>query len=688
MAKQFRIDLLINSQQADAAAAKTVANQEKIAAAALKAAAAAERASQKTADAALKASEREAAMKQRIGDRMMATENRRGIAAEKAAEKAGAAALKAAERGSAAAMKAGERDAAMKQRIADRILAAENRRGIAGERAEATRAAAKLKASEREAAQRLKIGDRFLSQEHGRMVAAEKEKLALTARMEKAKAALFSQTTKEAATIGAAAAALLARQVAGSLSQAIDSSADKAKTVSEKYAGTQGSLRELANLQGRSLGGDFSRDFGKFNVATGMTPAESVNFQTQLLNSGAQYIGEGPGSNMDTGESREYTAQAAKLTLARGLTTDVAGDLAGRVLGLTDYKKHGTRGSEVALGRLNAPLAILDAGVGRAAMLASQFSMLMGTAYSEDEAKGAFSSEEEMASVLSVQAQKNPGRAFTGVRAAMRGVRDFDNPLIQKAGITPMTGFQDAIRMLAPVVEAEATAKGVKPVDVLNEAFEDDLTAEGIGTQIEQGVNQGLYQKRADVGRLARGPEQALAKVAGYEQTDESMRRRAVAEGELVDIERGERTSKPDILRVQATNELRREGKLDTTGSEFKKFLSGSLSFGMLPDLDRMNVDARAAEILNRRSPRGVPDLEFGGLFPTVSTEARTEAMNETMARTVGAGGDPMRDMVDVMKENNGLLRENNRLMQREPGGVTSSLVGNPGAAPGAGPMR
>ncbi len=491
----------------------------------------------------------------------------------------------------------------------------------------------------------------------GQIVEAEKqiarEALNSGKAQEKARADAVASTERATAAFTAMAvdgATRVAREVAAAFGQAAEAAAVKMKAVSDKFSGTRDSVRELANLQGKQAGDPaFLRDFAQFNRETGMRRDESIAFQSQLLNSGAQFVGDEAGKNIGVAESREFARQAAALSVARGANPDVAGDLAGRILGTTDFKKFGDQGSEVALGRFNAPLAILDAGVGKSAQLMNQYNMLLGTAFNEDEAKGAFSDVEEMATVISVQAQKSVGRSFTGVRAAMKGVRDFDNPLIKKAGITPKTKFQDAIRMLAPVVQAEADARGdgSKPIDILNEYFEDDLTAEGIGTQIEQGVNQRLYDKRAEVGRRARGPEAGLAKIAEFRKTGTFLNREADAFNEQVDIEKGIVSADVDILRKQSIGELRRDKKLDTTGSEMQKYLQGKLAFGLVPDRDRSMVDSHVLGMLSRRGDKGL--YSYGGElgFPGVkgyTPEGREEYLNERIAAAKAQERDPFHD--------------------------------------------
>lgn len=455
-------------------------------------------------------------------------------------------------------------------------------------------------------------------------------------------------------------AARMAMEVARSGSAAIDAATGKSQATADKFAGTRGSLRELANLQGMPNDAVFQRAFAAQNVRTGMTPQESIAFQAQALNSGAQYIDtpQDPNRNMAPALARKYIEQAGTLAISRGLQADVAGDLAGRVLGFRSYKKEGAAGPSAALSTVNQVMAILDAGVGQAPELAEQFNMLSATSLDATGAdRGAFTNAADVATAVSIASQKVPGRAFTGTQSAIKQLRNFDNPLVQAAGITPTDTFEQALRKLAPVVTERAKQYGVKPIDVLmkgkseaSEAgFEDDLGAQMVETFISQGIEGNLFNKRRQVGDAAAEAGQAERKIAQFRGSTEGVARTRKAEAEAVDVERGLKTERMTILRQEGVNRLRSRGELDTTTAEFQNYLAKGLSAGLLPDRQQALIDDEVRAIVNERLPKGVSPVPrfqaLTGIMPT--EENKVGAINAAIAGAQAAGVDVLRSKAE-----------------------------------------
>ena len=453
------------------------------------------------------------------------------------------------------------------------------------------------------------------------------------------KMAMFTQISSAAAGVALAAAR------AGT--QAIEAGTAHQKALADKFTTTRESLGELANLQGRQATSSFAMEVAQKNIRTGLTPGENLSFESQFRNSGQQYIG--PAGNMTDDQAKVYLERSAKLSISRGLTPDVAGDLAGRIIGNRDYKK---LGPSEALGTQNRIMAILDAGVGQPGQLAGQYNQLSASQLTP-EGIGSFKTEEDVAMAISIASQKSPGRAFTGTQAAIRGLRDFSNPLVQAAGITPKDDFPTAIAKIAPVIQARAKQMGGSMYDALNktannpEGFGDDLTAQGIEVQIREGIEKGGYAQRRRVAERAGGAEAVEKRLSEYDTTPRAMARKRAAEGEYVDVKKGIRSEKWTILQAEAMNQLRDEDQIKTTGAEYKEMMGKLITGGILPSQTQMLIDRRARENINARLPKGVPkirefDTEASGLLGLggfVSTaETKMAAANEAITGAENAG--------------------------------------------------
>ncbi len=453
-------------------------------------------------------------------------------------------------------------------------------------------------------------------------------------------------------TVMAQKAIQLAQDVAGSWAKAVESTVAKQQANADKFSGTRTSLRELATLQGRTLDNNFIREFAAGNVRTRMTAQESIGYQSQFLNSGNQYIdkGDGQGGNMLLKDATKYKEQAALLATSRGLEGKIAGDLAGRTLGYRNYKGMADPGGQ-ALASIQGVFGILDQGVGEAPQLAEQFNMAMAASGDASGAnRGAFKHEFEAAAAISVASQKVPGRAFTGTEAALKQLRNFGNPLIQAAGVTSDDSLKEALIKIAPIVNARAKKYGMKPIDVLRKGsgevgemgFEDDLGAQMIDTFLKEGLTPeqggvgGLFDKRERIGREMGRVGVAEGNIEKYKTSDEGIAAGRRAQGEYVDATRGIETSKPMIMFQEAAMRLRAANKLDTSESDFKNFLSGTLSMGMLGDLDQKKIRTQARGFLNARLPKGVTPVDVEGEWtPEEEIKEMNRAINESAAKGV-----------------------------------------------------
>jgi hypothetical protein len=428
--------------------------------------------------------------------------------------------------------------------------------------------------------------------------------------------------------------------LAGAYGQAVTDAGRKSRQLTSGFGDQRDQLRELAVLMGKEADNAFTLDFARFNRTTGFRPEEGLGFLTELYNSGAQYEGK----TISQAEMAQYREQVGRLAVAKQIEPSVAGDVAGSLLGFTDYTKFGDQASEQALGRLNASLAILGRGKGNNAVLARQFSMLSSAALNEEAMKGVFQSPEEVAAVVSAGAEKHDAQAAEMARAAIRGMRDFSDKdaggLLKRAGIDPTTAFIPAIEKLAPVVLGEAQAKGLKTEDVLAQYFKDTLTREAIGTYINKGVGGGIFADRLAFGAQNAGPAAALGTIDQFRRSEAGMRREADADVRLAEMERGAENSGLEVVRRQALARLVRRKEIDTNATNLKDYLVGKTSFGVLGEPEQLRIDEETQRLLRERTPAGVAAPPLSDLL-NVSPLAREEDLRNRMGRIRAAGGNP-----------------------------------------------
>jgi hypothetical protein len=424
---------------------------------------------------------------------------------------------------------------------------------------------------------------------------------------------------------------------------AINKARDKSKQLTEGFAENRDQLGELAVLMGRQADNQFTLDIARYGKQTGLTQGESREFLTGLYNSGAQYEGK----TISSEELSQYRVQAAKLSVARGLPQPgVVGDVAGGVLGFEDYSKYGGKASEVATGKLNSALAILGRGKGDNAVLARQFAMLSAASLNEDELKGTFQSSDEVATAISVAAEKHDAQAAEMVRAGIRGMRDFKGKpgdLLRRAGVTPKTGTLESFGKIAPIIEAEAKRAGVNVEDQLREYFEDQLTREAVSVFINKGISGGAIADRRAFGAQNAGPQAAEQTITGAEGLERVQRRKADAGVKFAEQERGAVNSRLEIIRKQALDELIRERQIDTTATNVTDYVYGKATFGVLGQAEQRRIDTRSRDILNRRTPaairpKGGPQMRF-------TQESVEQAFNRQLDAIQNAGINPFQEL-------------------------------------------
>jgi hypothetical protein len=461
------------------------------------------------------------------------------------------------------------------------------------------------------------------------------------------------------------------------LGQAATDAGAKSRQFASKFASQRDQAGELAALMERPNDARFNMGQADFSVKTGMRAPERNAFLTELYNSGAQF----KGNKISNAEFDQYAEQVGLLSTAKGYDPAQTGNLAGTVLGFSDYTKYGDQASERALGKVNSGLAILQHGKGRASVLANQFSMLTSSALNEDAMKGTFQDSDEAAMAISIAAEKHDAQAAELVKIATRSLRGFDEsqgPLLKKAKITPQTGFIEAIEKLAPVVEAEAREKNLKPEDILRKYTKDQAESEALGVFINKGVTGGGFAERRKFAEGVQGPDVALRSNREFSTSERFLDRQADAEIEREDLERGAENSKLEIIRKKAIASLANRREIDTTSTLFKDYMVGKTSFGLLGGGDQVRIDEEAQRLIRQTAPKGT-DVSGGFLENFNFTPTAREAdLNRQIERAEAAGGNPLAAISKLLEEQNKMMRED---LNKKPAKAPAPLPVKPASA-------
>lgn len=462
----------------------------------------------------------------------------------------------------------------------------------------------------------------------------------------------------------------------------VDASVAAAKKSRELAAGftdTRDQLRDLASMMGKSVDNKFVLENAAFNRAAAMRPQEGLAFRSAFQGSGAQFAGK----SMSEAEFVQYERQAAQLTAARGLDANVGGELAGSILGMRSFDKFKDQASEQALGTTNTALAVLGRGRGDNSVLAGQLTRLASASVNEDATKGALQDPIEAAAMISVAAEKSPAQASELSMMALRGLRDFKNPLISKAKINAQTTPIDAFRKLAPIVEEMAKKKGVKPEDILRESFSDVGTAESIGVFLNKGITGGVFQDRLDYAKGFAGPKPAMESIAEFQSGETGQARIADASIEEAKMSRGSENSAVEIIRRQALARLVADKRIDTTATNLGDYISQKTTFGLLGTTEQTRIDSEVRRMLQERATKaGVGEREWdnGQMQSPTSRMNSAEGMERYISDRVdairGAGMNPFTG--GPLDKTNSLLEQQNRMIQADMGGAPPALPAEP----------
>jgi hypothetical protein len=429
--------------------------------------------------------------------------------------------------------------------------------------------------------------------------------------------------------------------LAHELGRAWDQAGEKSRQLTKNFSQQRDDLRELATLMGDKADNAFTLKVARFNETAGMRPGEGKDFLTELYNSGAQYEGK----NISKEEFKEYTERTGKLTSVKGLSPTESGNIAGTVLGFRDYSKLGDKAAEQATDVMNTSIATLLHGKGRNSVLMNQFGMLSSAALNEDALKGTFTSPEQVAAVTSVAAEKHDAQAAELAKMAGRGLRDFDNPLVQKAKVDRSDDFITAFTKIGAVVDTEvkarqATTPGFKVEDYLRENLKDEGTIDAFNVFLNKGVFGGAFKERMDFAATQRG--KAEPETAAGEKEEAFIRRREEAKGERLDLERGAENSQVEIARRQALNRLIERREVDTNEANVGDFLREKTTFGALGSGQQQRIDDEVVRMLNERAPEGTAPLRPEQVG--VTSTGRESMFRDFMGNIRSAHGNPLEE--------------------------------------------
>lgn len=536
------------------------------------------------------------------------TESRQASEEERKQAKAEADAKKQADREAREAQKQAARETREAERQAQK-------QAIAAERAEA--AEKKRLARETAATQRREERDRTAEEKR---LAKERADADRQAQREAAEAA------KKHADRSALAFAIYQKALDTALDtlrafpQAYEAAGQAQKQYTEGFVSMRDQVRELANMKGQVPNTAFTLDFLRSAAQRGQTPQEAQSFEAAMMNSGAQFVGVGAGKHISAAENQKFTNLSAVLTQKFGLESEVAGEMAGRMLAYDNYNKFGGQGAEQALSHLYGVGKILQAGSGGNAVLGRQYTMTAAAYLNKDRSKGAFTTPEDVAIAISMMAESSPKEASTKIEAAYRGLHDYTGkagPLLQKAGVTPNTPFLESFKKLAPVVEAESRKQGVPMQQFLRQYFPNVQTAEAISIGINQGIgNRVIASRRAEVAQEGT-PAAALQAIENYKKERAFQERQIEAQGVFGAAERGAKTEEPYMLRRAAVNRLVKSGILNSSSQNISNYLGGTLSFGLLSNQQQKLIEREATKILNEQYKRhGASAAAYGTPTP------------------------------------------------------------------------
>lgn len=493
--------------------------------------------------------------------------------------------------------------------------------------------------------------------------------------------------------VGIAMAGLAAgRSIVLGISGAFIEARENAKKFATTTLDFMVQLRPLASVMGVAPTFEFAKKVAQFGAETGMGKAGAASF----LESFAGRAQITRGKQISEPEYEKFTTVAGKMTTARGIPTDIAGDLFASVLKIENFLKKG-QGANEAMARAGALFDILDAGSGKIAQLAPQAQQLMASLASENELEGVFKTAGEVGVVTSLMAENIPGEAAVFGRSLVKAYGTFEDkdrqPFYKRAGIVPGMSALERIRK-ANLVIGEEVGKG--------RSLEEVVRGFGLAGNVrEKTAVETAYKARDTVlkpqlERLA-AAEKPGGVAAVQAQLDKRFRDKdilytqAQAAVEAADILPEGLSA--EIYRKRAEEQLKKE-RFETDPLQFaKQKLAAVASFGRKAGRD-VAIEARAISMARREaglSPYvSLGEAVYGNTDETINSLIRARGNRPGL---VGPGGGAPAALPQAQPGNDPVLlqlkriADSNEAMAKKEG-VGRNNVPAPPAQPVAGPAQ
>jgi hypothetical protein len=433
---------------------------------------------------------------------------------------------------------------------------------------------------------------------------------------------------------------------------AMEAAAAKRREITKSFTDERDRLRGLATVMDTVANTEFTKKQSAFRAATGLTSNEALGYREGFQNAAAAF----KGTRISAAGHEAAELQGAKLSAVLGLPPEEMGEMMGNVVGFRDRTKMTDEeaAADVRSKAFGAEM-LLQHGKGNPAVMTRQFNMTSASALNEDAMKGSFQTENQVATAVSIAAEKHDAQAAEMVKAALRVYRNFDDkqtkPLLEGAGVGREDTFESATRKIADFVGKEAAAgpAGTKTTDVLAKYIPEHLGREAV----EVFANKvALFDERANYAKAFEGTAPSQAAIDKAEaDADQGLQLRKAEEAKAQhEAQRGALDARMATLRAQANAENEDPTIGAPTGTMERWFGNQATrftSFG-LGDPERIRQEQRMAHILARRG-RAV-GLDMTPLVDDFPETAKAD-LQAMIDKITAAGGDPYRDLTKEQME-------------------------------------
>lgn len=430
---------------------------------------------------------------------------------------------------------------------------------------------------------------------------------------------------------------------------------------------------EYAGIVGRVPDKQFLEEQLQLQMATGANQQQASDFMKGFTNEGQLAIGV----NISPEEARKYQELMLRWTVSRNMDDpERVGSIAGALLRKGDFK--GPGGGEKAFNEAAQAVEVLNIGSGDMTAIMKQSNQVWQQLGSPDDKMGIFRNFGEAAFAVSLAAQTNDRRAWTGIEQGARAIRDFDGefaPTLEEAGIKPEDSFIDSLAKFS-AWSKKAVKEEDKPLDlILQERGLADEHARISLSGMAQNFDLETTQKQLELlrkdpavfGADAKKDIQAFDNAVGgdlrAQQVNEASKIRKGMEG--WDLER---------FRNLAEADLREGGLIDSDKARFFEWVTSATSLGTVGrDQVRQDViDRRAAEMMaDEAQAAGLQSFKMPGHGPLPIDQFASAFSNMQPEQKSDAAVEILKQIKDQQAEMIKAIRE-----QKEQKGAPRALPG------------